>query len=153
MPAHNLKGIRTMSTTSDRLQTAAFPEDYADILIETLAVTPVNFLSVKDALHHFRDLDDDQAAEAMQCIAERIDCATDNLIRKLLHQQRQVAISWCIEDVLGLRPDLTADQAWEVLEQAKDEHDGENGITWAVLEFHAEMLFGGAPETDEGGQP
>ena len=37
-----------MSTIADRLDTASFPEDYADILIETLAVTAANFLNVKD---------------------------------------------------------------------------------------------------------
>ena len=59
-----------MSTTTDRLQTAAFPEDYAKVLIESLAITAANFLSVKDALYHFRSLDDGQAAEAMRAIAE-----------------------------------------------------------------------------------
>jgi hypothetical protein len=62
-----------MSTTADRLDTAAFPEDYADILIETLAVTAANYLSVKDALDHYRRLDDDQAALVMRQIAEHED--------------------------------------------------------------------------------
>ena len=62
-----------MSTTADRLDTACFPEDYAAILIETLAITPANFLSIKDALYHFRHLGDDQAVEAMRHIAERIE--------------------------------------------------------------------------------
>ena len=61
-----------MSNTADRLYKAAFPEDYADILIETLAVTPANFLSVKDALYHFRGLDDDQAAEVIETIADQL---------------------------------------------------------------------------------
>jgi hypothetical protein len=64
-----------MSITTYRLQTTAFPEDYAGILIKTLAITPANFLSIKDALYHFRHLDDEQAAEAMQAIAERIETA------------------------------------------------------------------------------
>jgi hypothetical protein len=59
-----------MSITEYRLQTAAFPDDYAEILIETLAIGPANFLSVKDILYHFRHLDDDQAAEVMQRIAD-----------------------------------------------------------------------------------
>jgi hypothetical protein len=62
-----------MSNTTYRLQLAAFPEDYAEILIETLVITPANFLSIKDALYHFRHLDDDQAVEAMQHIAARIE--------------------------------------------------------------------------------
>jgi hypothetical protein len=57
-----------MSITTDRLQTAAFPEEYAEILIDTLGITPANFLSVKDALYHFRSLNDGQAAEVMRAI-------------------------------------------------------------------------------------
>jgi hypothetical protein len=73
MPAHNLKGIKLMSIMDYRLRTAFFPEDYAAILIETLAITPVSFLAIKDALYHFRHLDDDQATEAMQAIAEAVE--------------------------------------------------------------------------------
>jgi hypothetical protein len=62
-----------MSNTADRLYKAVFPEAYADILIETLDIDPVTFQSVKDALYHFRYLDDDQAGEAMQAIADGIE--------------------------------------------------------------------------------
>jgi len=64
-----------MSNTADRLDKASFPDDYADILIETLTITPKAFLSIKDALHHFRDLDDDQAAEAIQAMVEQLEAA------------------------------------------------------------------------------
>jgi hypothetical protein len=64
-----------MSTTADRLDTAAFPEDYADILVETLGITAANYLSVKDALDHYRRLDDDEATELMQQIAEHEDAS------------------------------------------------------------------------------
>jgi hypothetical protein len=60
-----------MSTTFDRLQTASFPDDYADILMDVLVIGD-NFLSVKDVLYHFRRLNDDQATEVMQLIADRI---------------------------------------------------------------------------------
>ncbi|SRR5579883_2650952 len=64
-----------MRTTADRLDTAAFPEDYADILIETLGITAANYLNVKDALDRYRRLDDDQATEVMRRIAEHEDFA------------------------------------------------------------------------------
>jgi hypothetical protein len=62
-----------MSTTNDRLHTAYFPAEYADILKDVLAITPGNFLSVKDALFHFRHLNGDQAAEVMEHIADCIE--------------------------------------------------------------------------------
>jgi hypothetical protein len=62
-----------MSTTYDSLDTAAFPADYADILMDVLAITPTNLLSIKDALYHFRRLDDDQAAELIEHIADQFD--------------------------------------------------------------------------------
>ncbi len=65
-----------MSITFDRLDTASFPDDYADILMDVLAIGD-NFLSVKDALNHFRELDEDQAAEVIELIADRIDMTTE----------------------------------------------------------------------------
>ena len=59
-----------MSTTYDRLQTANFPDEYADILMDVLTIGD-NFLGVKDALHQFRRLNDDQVAEVMDHMACR----------------------------------------------------------------------------------
>jgi hypothetical protein len=67
----------------------------------------------------------------------------------LLSRCQKIAASiWCVEDVQGIRPDLTNDQAWEVLEQAEDNHDAEYGTSWTTLETIADDLFGSAPETD-----
>ena len=52
-----------------------------------------------------------------------------------------IEISWCVDDVKEIRPDLTDDQCREVLQQAKDRHDSGIGITWDVLEIHADDLF------------
>jgi hypothetical protein len=73
----------------------------------------------------------------------------DNLIQELLRRQRQVAIIWCIADVKGVRPDLTDEQAFDVLERCIDQHDCEWGFTWTFIKDIAEDLFGDAPETDE----
>jgi hypothetical protein len=66
-----------MSTTYDSLDTASFPDDYADILMDVLAITSRNLLGVKDALNHFRQLPDDQAVELIEHLAERLDDAAD----------------------------------------------------------------------------
>jgi hypothetical protein len=62
-----------MSMTESRFQTASFPDDYAEILIETLAISSANYLSVKDSLYHFRHLGDDQAHEVMQRVVDLTD--------------------------------------------------------------------------------
>jgi hypothetical protein len=67
----------------------------------------------------------------------------------LLAARRQFAVVWNIDDVQEVRPDLTEDQAWEVLQQLKDAHDAECGISWTTLESVADDLFGSAPESDE----
>jgi hypothetical protein len=64
-----------MSTTYDSLDTASFPDDYADVLMDVLAITPANLLGVKDALNHFRQLPDDQAAELIEHLADQLDDA------------------------------------------------------------------------------
>jgi hypothetical protein len=140
-----------MSTTDYLLNTAPFPENYAERLIEILGITQSNFVSLKDALYHFRRLDDDQAAEVMRHMMEAATTPTTTEIdvHALLAGRREIAVIWCIEDVQANRPDLTDDQCWEVLEAAKRYHDATIGINWDVLNCHAEMLFGYAPETDE----
>jgi hypothetical protein len=62
-----------MSTTYDRLHNAYFPGEYADILMDVLAITPGNFLGVKDALHHFRILNDDQVTAVLEHIVDRME--------------------------------------------------------------------------------
>ena len=52
----------------------------------------------------------------------------------------EIAIVWSMEDVLEVRPDLTHDQAMEVLEFAEQKHDASIGISWDVLSIWAEQL-------------
>ncbi|MGE3999014.1 MAG: hypothetical protein AB7I48_02265 [Planctomycetaceae bacterium] len=70
-------------------------------------------------------------------------------IHAILAAHRQIAAIWSIEDVQSVRPDLTEEQCWQVLQAAYRYHDATIGINWDVLSCHAEMLFGFAPqETD-----
>jgi hypothetical protein len=73
----------------------------------------------------------------------------DSYVLQLLAKQRKIAVIWYIEDVKGIRPNLTDEQAWELLQRASDSHDAENGITWTTLEAIADDLFGPSSETDE----
>jgi hypothetical protein len=66
-----------------------------------------------------------------------IDCQ----VHALLAKQNKIAVIWCIEDVRGLRPDLSDEQAWEVLQQVRDIHDADWGINWTTLEQVADDLF------------
>ena len=67
-------------------------------------------------------------------------------IHGTLKNRRQIAVIWSVDDVLEIRPDLTEDEAWNVLQAVEDDHDANVGICWDVLEYHANCLFG--PETD-----
>lgn len=53
----------------------------------------------------------------------------------------KIFVSWAIEDILSIRPDLTDEQAIRVLEHADHKHDACIGISWDVLQIHAEHLF------------
>jgi hypothetical protein len=68
-------------------------------------------------------------------------------LHALLAARRQIALIWSVEDVLAVRPDLTDDEAWEVLQQAGRRHDAEIGINWDVLRCHAKLVHGDAPES------
>jgi hypothetical protein len=70
-------------------------------------------------------------------------------IHALLAERRQIAHVWSIEDVQGVRHDLSEDQCWEVLQFTDSTKDAELGITWLTLKMAAEHLFGDAPETNQ----
>jgi hypothetical protein len=62
-------------------------------------------------------------------------------IHELLTQRRQIAAIWSIEDVQQIRPDLSDDQAWEVLQQCDRKHDCNLGLTWDAIEYAADDMF------------
>jgi hypothetical protein len=62
--------------------------------------------------------------------------------KELLCERRLIAPKWDIDDVDTVRPDLTADQAWEVLQAVDRDYSSECGITWKDLEQAAYDLFG-----------
>lgn len=55
--------------------------------------------------------------------------------------KRQVAILWGIEDVQSVRPDLTDEEALDVLQTARRKHDANEGINWDVLRIHASYAY------------
>jgi hypothetical protein len=85
---------------------------------------------------------------AVHVAQDILDGGTEIDVHELLTGRKQIAAIWSIEDVLQVRPDLTDEQAWEVLERVGDKHCAEYGISWTTLECVAEDLFDGAPETD-----
>jgi hypothetical protein len=71
-------------------------------------------------------------------------------VHEFLAVRRQIAVIWSPEDVQEARPDLTDDQAWEVLQRVERQHDCNYGITWTTLETVADDMF---PEPAESSQP
>jgi hypothetical protein len=60
---------------------------------------------------------------------------------QLLARDGKIAAIWSIADVKNIRPHLTDDQAWEVLESVGRQHDAEFGISWITLETVADEMF------------
>jgi hypothetical protein len=73
-------------------------------------------------------------------------------VHDVLAKHKQIAAIWSIDDVRGVRPHLTDDQAWEVLERVGDKHDAEWGITWTTLETVADNLYP-APDDEQEAKP
>jgi hypothetical protein len=59
----------------------------------------------------------------------------------ILQERRQIATIWSVDDVRQVRPDLTEDQAWEVLQRVDRSHDCEYGINWHTLRMAAADMF------------
>lgn len=62
-------------------------------------------------------------------------------IHDLLAQRRQIAVIWSVEDVQGVREELSDDQAWEVLLQCQRVHDCNHGFTWELIGAVADSMF------------
>jgi hypothetical protein len=88
-----------------------------------------------------------KAVEVAQAIVARAKAAgivpapADLDIDAYLAKRRQIAVLWSIENVKGVRPHLSDEQAWDVLQQVKDIHDAEWGICRTTLETVADDLF------------
>ncbi len=68
-------------------------------------------------------------------------------LEELLAAHRLIAAGiWSVEDVREVRPDLTEDQAWEVLQECDRQKDSTQGMTWDTLRCVAEELFGLPPK-------
>ena len=50
---------------------------------------------------------------------------------------KEINLTWCVEDVLGVEPSLTEKEAGEVLEAIERNHDPEIGVTWDTIEHYA----------------
>jgi hypothetical protein len=57
-----------------------------------------------------------------------------------------ITIKWHVEDVQEKRPDLSNEQAIDVLNYIQRNHDANTGINWEVIEYAADDLF---PEPDD----
>ena len=60
-----------------------------------------------------------------------------------------IAMLWTVEDIHGLRPDLTDEQAMNVLITTSENHDANVGVNWDVLHHWATDLYGKEIELEE----
>jgi hypothetical protein len=72
-------------------------------------------------------------------------------VHELLAKHHSIAVIWRTDDVRGVRPHLTEEQAWEVLQLVEDFHDAQWGINWTTLETVADDMF--PRPTSRRGQP
>ena len=61
----------------------------------------------------------------------------------------EISIVWSTEDVLCVRPDLTKEQAREVLYELDHSHDASVGISWDIIDIIAENMFERPKESDD----
>ena len=72
-----------------------------------------------------------------------------NVIRELQHTyqkvrnlKRSISFDWDIHDVQTVRPDLSNDQAMEVLERVNKLYDPNVGVNYCTIRMTATELFG-----------
>ena len=99
----------------------------------------VNAQLLKDCLYAFNQIPNTRLHNGL-CI---YDLAKDigAVIAQEPIAETDISISWGILDVQHSRPDLSDEQAMEVLIFAKANHDSTVGINWDVLKTQANLLF------------
>ena len=60
---------------------------------------------------------------------------------RLVDNRDTIALLWCIDDVLEIRPDLTEEKAGEVLTRVDDIHDASIGVSWDTIQCVADDMF------------
>src|SRR4051812_21567779 len=93
-------------------------------------------------LHVNATFDVDEFFE-VNCILEEHEFDID--LHELLAENRRIAHVWGTEDVQSVRPDLTDDQAWQVLQTVEKHLDSTCGITWETIENTADELYDPKP--------
>lgn len=56
------------------------------------------------------------------------------------NERDQIAITWCVEDVKSIAPDLTHKQCQDVLQCVLYKHDATVGVNWDTLEYWADEI-------------
>jgi hypothetical protein len=111
-------------------------------------------IDCKSQLADYDDHDGDEGTAFRRCsdlidLLQSREIGLNTLIAEALVESQQVAILWGLEDVLVIRPDLTDDEAWAVLQYAEKHHDAGIGLNWHLIESAAECLFGPEPDAIE----
>jgi hypothetical protein len=60
---------------------------------------------------------------------------------KMLEEERKIAVIWTIAHVKEMRPDLSDDQAWEVLKLCRARWGSCQGIDWQTITGTADDLY------------
>lgn len=68
--------------------------------------------------------------------------------QKVRNLKKQISFDWGIDDVLEVRPDLSSDQAMEVLQRVNKLYDPNVGVNYDTIRMTAIDLFG-IPRTTE----
>ena len=96
--------------------------DHEDLMLAPCSIS-------LDELLDFNGIDDEQEVD----------------LEQLCEENRQVAVIWTTDHVETVRPDLSAEQAWEVLKLCRARWDSRQAIDWEVIEKTAAELFGKQP--------
>lgn len=85
-------------------------------------------------------LSHDEVIDLLTALRERF--ARENTeLRNIVRDHDTIAIEWHIDDVFSERPDLSAEQALDVLQYIKNNHDANIGVNWDLINYVANLLY------------
>jgi hypothetical protein len=100
------------------------------------------FILCNDVISQLAEDGHDELAEKfMKEVVAPIVVRERRSIDEQLEAIGQIAIIWSVEDVQQERPDLSDEQAMQVLKVVKEEHDANMSVGWQTIDLFASDLF------------
>lgn len=91
----------------------------------------------------------EEALKLIFILMETNDLLSEDVVKAINEKEKQISVVWSIENVIDQsKQSITDEQAYQILLQAKNNHDPDVGINLDVLSTHIDHYLDQASDSD-----